>query len=147
MNDSIDMTARSDENRRRKEGYCSLLVENCSSIDIQDLTEGYTPPHNDFDLVLCLETLEHIPKESEDKAVELISKLGDILLISAAPPNQGGTHHVNEQPKEHWINQFTERGFEFRKQLTEQVKDELSFSDVRKDNLLIFQRKNGVTDQ
>lgn len=115
-----------------------------SKIDIQDLTEGYNSPDKVFDLVLCLETLEHIPESSEDKVVELIAGLGELLVISAATPDQGGMHHVNEKPKSYWINRFEKKGFSFDSETTQKFKSAIELEDERKDNLLIFEREEEV---
>jgi len=57
------------------------------------------------ELVLCLEVAEHIP---EDRADAVIASVADavapygILIWSAAQPGQGGTGHINCQPKDYW---------------------------------------------
>jgi hypothetical protein len=65
-----------------------------------------------FDLVICLEVAEHLPQSRADSLVDDLASLGSIVLFSAAIPFQGGTHHVNEQWPEYWIDRFVKRGFE-----------------------------------
>src|SRR5687768_2487400 len=50
-----------------------------------------------FDLVVCLEVAEHLPRSRADSLVDDLAALGSTVLFSAAIPFQGGTHHVNEQ--------------------------------------------------
>jgi len=64
-----------------------------------------------FDLVISLETAEHLPEEAADTYVESIGKHGDVVLFSAAVPGQEGLHHVNCQPHEYWHEKFEQRGF------------------------------------
>jgi SAM-dependent methyltransferase len=64
-----------------------------------------------FDLVVSLEVAEHLPRESAKTFVDSLTKLGPIILFSAAMPFQGGTHHVNEQWPEYWAEYFREKGY------------------------------------
>lgn len=65
-----------------------------------------------FDLVQSLEVAEHLSEEHADGFVDSLVRHGDVILFSAAVPNQGGEHHVNEQPPEYWRRHFAERGFD-----------------------------------
>lgn len=64
-----------------------------------------------FDVVQCLEVAEHLPATSADTLVASIVRHGDVVLFSAAPPGQGGEHHVNEQPLGYWIERFASHGY------------------------------------
>jgi hypothetical protein len=70
---------------------------------------GGTGEH--FDMLLCLELLEHLPPDRADALVEAMCALSDALIVSAAVPHQGGTGHVNEQWPDHWRGLFAARGF------------------------------------
>jgi SAM-dependent methyltransferase len=59
-----------------------------------------------FDLVVSLEVAEHLPDSCAEVFVESLTKLGPIILFSAAIPHQGGTRHVNEQWPEYWVKYF-----------------------------------------
>jgi SAM-dependent methyltransferase len=65
-----------------------------------------------FDLVQSLEVGEHIKKSASETFVENIARHARAyVLFSAAPPGQGGEHHINEQPYEFWRAKFEARGF------------------------------------
>ena len=64
-----------------------------------------------FDLVQSLEVAEHIAPDRADCFVDTLVIHGDVILFSAAVPNQGGEHHVNEQPPEYWRRKFAARGY------------------------------------
>jgi hypothetical protein len=51
-----------------------------------------------FDIALCIEVLKQIPKGDSDKIVDPLYDASSLLIATAAPPNQSGTHHFNEQP-------------------------------------------------
>ena len=64
-----------------------------------------------FDLVESLEVAEHLPGSRAATFVDSLTAHGDVVLFSAAPPGQGGEHHVNEQPYDYWRSLFHQRGF------------------------------------
>lgn len=86
--------------------------------EIRDLTVPFENPWGPFDLVFCLEVAEHIPERFCDVFLANLCRLGDTLLLSAAPPNQGGTHHVNERPKRYWIERLRRHGFRYNRRRT-----------------------------
>ena len=59
-----------------------------------------------FDLVESLEVAEHLSPARADSFVEDLTRLGDVILFSAAIPAQGGTNHVNEQWQSYWAQKF-----------------------------------------
>lgn len=64
-----------------------------------------------FDLVISLEVSEHLPKECAESFVDSLTKLGSVILFSAATPFQGGTEHVNEQWQDYWAKYFQTKGY------------------------------------
>jgi SAM-dependent methyltransferase len=64
-----------------------------------------------FDLVVSLETAEHLPHEKAEIFVNSLVTHGDVVLFSAAIPGQGGTQHVNEQWPSFWAELFRKHGF------------------------------------
>ena len=59
-----------------------------------------------FDLALCLEVAEHLPRKCAPGLVGSLVKLAPVVVFSAAVPLQGGTNHVNEQWPEYWAALF-----------------------------------------
>ncbi|GAG74770.1 unnamed protein product, partial [marine sediment metagenome] len=55
-------------------------------------------------LVVCFEVAEHIEEEYANVFVDNLCSLSDTILMSAAPPGQGGTYHVNCQPWSYWFH-------------------------------------------
>jgi SAM-dependent methyltransferase len=64
------------------------------------------PINQQFDLVVSLEVAEHLPPECAPIFVNSLTKLGPVILFSAAVPFQGGTNHVNEQWPDYWAKLF-----------------------------------------
>jgi SAM-dependent methyltransferase len=64
-----------------------------------------------FDLVVSLEVAEHLPPEAAETFVESLTRLGGVVLFSAAVPYQGGTNHLNERWPTYWAGLFRRCGF------------------------------------
>lgn len=64
-----------------------------------------------FDLVVSLEVAEHLPSAAAADFVESLTRLGPVVLFSAAIPGQLGEHHVNEQWQDYWAELFEGRGY------------------------------------
>jgi len=64
-----------------------------------------------FDLVISLEVAEHLPRECSGVFIESLTRLGPVIIFSAAIPFQGGTDHVNEQWPDYWARRFNEKDF------------------------------------
>ncbi len=59
-----------------------------------------------FDLAQSLEVAEHLQPRRAASFVADLTAHAPVVLFSAAPPGQGGEHHVNEQPAEYWRRLF-----------------------------------------
>ncbi len=50
-----------------------------------------------FDVAISTEVAEHLPEKEADRYIDLLTRLSDTVVFTAAPPGQGGGGHVNEQ--------------------------------------------------
>ncbi len=83
----------------------SKLAIDSSKFGIVDLRKGFAL-HRKFDLIICLEVVEHLPEASADVFVKSLINHGNNILFSAAIPGQGGQNHLNEQWPEYWESKF-----------------------------------------
>jgi len=90
-------------------------------VEIFDLREPYRPTKQ-YDLCICLEVLEHIEAEFAQVIVDSIARCAPAILVTAAPPGQGGHHHVNEQPQDYWIVRFAQAGMEYDESATHELR-------------------------
>lgn len=79
-------------------------------------------PSNPFDVAVCIEVLEHIPDEVNEKILAIWSKNCHFFLFSSTPYHttpefdaQWG--HINVKPTPHWIKFFEKNGFKFIQKL------------------------------
>lgn len=67
--------------------------------------------HEKYDLVLCLEMAEHVSAGKADYLVDVLTSTSDVIYFSAATPNSGGQHHINERWQSFWRAKFKKRGY------------------------------------
>lgn len=100
-----------------------------------------------YDCVISLETGEHIEPDGSDIFIDNLSNsLNEkgIILFSAAPPGQGGSGHINCQPKSFWIEKFQERGIYKNEELSDTIIknwNKLGAPEYICSNLIVLERK------
>jgi SAM-dependent methyltransferase len=100
-----------------------------------------------FDLVLCLETAEHIETEHSSALIESLGRHGNVILFSAALPGQIGLHHINEQLPEFWIERFTRIGFNLHDILRPRIWTDQRIPTWYRQNMLLFSRDGSPQDK
>jgi SAM-dependent methyltransferase len=109
------------------------------------LTYDLTKPlrlNRQFDLVVSLEVAEHLPAACAETFVDSLTRLGPVLLFSAAIPFQGGTHHINEQWPDYWVRYFQARDFVVLDPIRKQVWDNQHVEYFYAQNILMFVRRD-----
>jgi SAM-dependent methyltransferase len=91
-----------------------------------------------FDLVWSVEVAEHIHPKYTSTYLDTLVRHGDCILLSAAPPGQGGVGHFNEQPQSYWIELMRARGFVLEPKMTAAIQ---SMGDVFSGNMMLFFRQ------
>lgn len=75
---------------------------------VQSLTE---PLPGRFDLITCIEVLEHMEAADSKIAVANLCSAADSILFSSTPSDFTEQTHVNVQPVRYWLDLFAEQGF------------------------------------
>lgn len=91
-----------------------------------------------FDLCLCLEVGEHLEESSARTLVTNLTSLSKRIAFSAAIPNQGGNHHVNEQWPGYWAELFAERDFYLEWDPRILIWNNSNIASCYRQNLLIY---------
>lgn len=99
-----------------------------------------------YDIAISLEVAEHLPKDCDDNFIDSLVQLSDIVLFSAALPNQGGTEHVNEQTLSYWIKKFDERNYEFYDIIRPHIWENKDVSFWYKQNTVVFVKRNSKAE-
>lgn len=64
-----------------------------------------------YDLIVCIEVLEHMSDEEGRRAIANICKNTNDVLFSSSPDDLTEPTHVNVRPRSYWIERFFEEGF------------------------------------
>ncbi|MDQ2844125.1 MAG: class I SAM-dependent methyltransferase, partial [Acidobacteriota bacterium] len=84
--------------RRDIQGFCSVA-------SITNPIEGR------FDLVTCIEVLEHLPQDQVKTAVANLCGAADEVLFSSTPTDLEERTHYSVRPTLFWLELFSEFGF------------------------------------
>jgi SAM-dependent methyltransferase len=77
----------------------------CAEGSIADPIDG------EYDLVLCIEVLEHMPEAEALRAIESITAAAPRVLFSSSPIDLNEATHINVRPTVYWLQRFAEAGF------------------------------------
>ncbi len=64
-----------------------------------------------YDLVTCIEVLEHMPEPDASRAIDAITAAAPAILFSSSPIDLDEPTHVNVKPVIWWLRAFANRGF------------------------------------
>jgi hypothetical protein len=64
-----------------------------------------------FDLIACIEVVEHMPEAEAQLAIENLTRAADCILFSSTPSDFTEPTHINVHPTIYWLNLFAAQGF------------------------------------
>ncbi|WP_165774581.1 glycosyltransferase [Candidatus Viridilinea mediisalina] len=64
-----------------------------------------------YDLIVCIEVLEHMPRAEAERAVANFCAHSADILFSSSPDDYQETTHFNVNPPEYWAEIFAQHGF------------------------------------
>jgi SAM-dependent methyltransferase len=95
-----------------------------------------------FDLAVCLEVAEHLPKRCAEEFAESLVSLAPIILFSAAVPLQGGLNHVNEQWPGYWEDIFIRRKYRQLDLLRGRIWKNPAIKSFYRQNIFLYVRED-----
>jgi SAM-dependent methyltransferase len=81
------------------------VAEYCSVGSITDPVDGR------FDLIICIEVLEHLTPSQSTLAIKCLTEATDQVLFSSTPSDFDEPTHINVRPPIYWLRQFAAHGF------------------------------------
>ncbi|MEZ0537117.1 glycosyltransferase [Caldicellulosiruptoraceae bacterium PP1] len=72
---------------------------------------AHEPIKEKYDLITCIEVLEHIPNEYVDQVIKNITNCTNIIIISSTSSAFDDPTHINIKTNIEWINLFAKYGF------------------------------------
>jgi GT2 family glycosyltransferase/2-polyprenyl-3-methyl-5-hydroxy-6-metoxy-1,4-benzoquinol methylase len=79
--------------------------EYCHVGSVADPIEGR------YDLVVCIEVVEHLDETQADRAIEQLTAASDRVLFSSTPNDFGEPTHRTVRPAIYWLHRFARHGF------------------------------------
>ncbi|NTV63264.1 MAG: class I SAM-dependent methyltransferase, partial [Oscillochloris sp.] len=64
-----------------------------------------------YDLIVCIEVLEHMPRREAEAAIASFCAHSDDVLFSSSPFDHKEATHFNVNPPEYWAYLFAQHGF------------------------------------
>ena len=109
------------------DGSVSAIEDNevPGSVRRHDYTKDKLVIDKAYDMIWSAEFVEHVEEKYIANFMETFKAASKYILITHATPGQGGYHHVNEQPRDYWLDKFSEIGFAEDVLLTNITKDML----------------------
>jgi len=127
--------------------YSEPALQMCRARELMavkfDLERDEWTRNETFDVAVSTEVAGHLPEDCADRLVGLLCRAANTIIFTAAPPGQGGTDHLNEQPSEYWIGKFSRQGFMLDEPLTLEWRRAWKARRIVSfyhENLLIFRR-------
>lgn len=117
-------------------------------INYLDLSNRISDNHlfkMEYDLIICLEVGEHIPKKREQIFLDNICLkfVCKDLVLSWAIPGQKGRGHVNEQPNEYIISEVEKRNFSFDPKITKFLRKHSTAKWFR-NTIMVFHKNEDI---
>lgn len=64
-----------------------------------------------YDLVICMEVLEHLRPEDAEMAIRNLCNWGEMVIFTSTPDDYREVTHLNVQPPGYWAEKFAQHGF------------------------------------
>ncbi|MBF0294460.1 MAG: methyltransferase domain-containing protein [Magnetococcales bacterium] len=140
----------------REQGVADVLGLDGAYVRVQDLmipASGFMPVDlaesiqlaRTFDLAMSLEVAEHLPPQASRNFVASLTRHADIVLFSAAPPGQGGEHHINEQPYQYWRDLFASLDYVLLDFCRQSFRDDPEIQPWYRYNIFLFCKREHLS--
>jgi len=90
--------------------FCRVASLTEPIITPEGLPEG-RPDGRAYDLVTCIEVLEHMSEKEAEQAIRNLCAATDTIFFSSTPSDFTEPTHVNVRPIISWLHLFSEQGF------------------------------------
>jgi hypothetical protein len=98
--------------------------------DLSDVRFQGPPTGQKVDVSICFEVAEHVEPALSNKLISILAQSARWIVFTAAPPGQGGTGHINEQPRDYWITEFEKAGCHYESELTDKLREQFKEREV-----------------
>lgn len=118
--------------------YSSAALKICrqKGLDVIkfDLLHDTLLKDSNADLVVSTEVAEHLSENYADRFIDILCAIASNVIITAAEraTTYVGDHtHLNEQPREYWINKFADKGFKYKEDIVKEFRREWQEREIK----------------
>ncbi len=76
-----------------------------------------------FDLAISMEVAEHLDPSVSASLIEMMTSVAEVVVFSAAVPEQDGDGHINCQSRSFWHDLFEKNSFQLKDTIRKQIRD------------------------
>jgi SAM-dependent methyltransferase len=105
------------------EGYDNITFLKIDLNDPASVEKYLTPINKKYDVAICLEVAEHLHPSVSEPLICLLTRVSDVVIFSAAVPEQDGEGHINSRNRTFWHEQFEKYNFFLRDSIRSQIRD------------------------
>jgi hypothetical protein len=120
------------------------MAKDEANVELRSFDLRLNPRPVNADIAYSFEVAEHIPGYLARRFVRFLSDCAPRIVLTAAPPGQGGTGHVNEQQPDYWEGLFLGLAMQRVPHLEQALCDALPFARLSehwgKTNLMVFNK-------
>lgn len=95
-------------------------------IDLNDpiaLRDFLATQNQKSDVAICLEVAEHLNPGVSAALIDSLTSAADVVIFSAAVPQQDGEGHINCRNRTYWHGQFEKNNFLLKDSIRSQIRD------------------------
>jgi len=90
--------------------------------DASVVKKFFTSFTDKFDIAICMEVAEHLKPEVSEQLIESMTTVSDVVIFSAAVPEQGGDGHINCRSRLFWHTLFEKNSFFLRDNIRSKIR-------------------------
>jgi len=116
-------------------------------VDLNDayaVKNFFTSLNHKFDAAICMEVVEHLKPEVSEQLIESMTAVSDVVIFSAAVPEQGGDGHINCQNRLFWHKLFERNYFFLRDTIRSSIRKNPKIGRWYALNTLDYTKINGT---
>jgi SAM-dependent methyltransferase len=118
-----------------------VIPELSQEEQVQANLEAGIPNQGRFDLVICIEVIEHLSDDAADRLIGQMTSSTNFILFSAAIPGQGGIGHISERLHDYWHAKFSLFQFEKYDVVRPMLISSPDIASIHRQNLFLYAKK------
>jgi hypothetical protein len=121
-----------------------VIPEPSQEEQVQANLEDRIPNLGKFDLVICIEVIEHLSDDAADRMIEQMTSSTNFILFSAAIPGQGGIGHISERLHDYWHAKFSQFQFEKYDVVRPMLISRPDIASIHRQNVFLYAKKGSA---